>query len=74
MCANACDPNIHRTPPEADFEFVKCPAKSASWNNPGLQSVALRSNVTIPFAVGCVMNITDEACSSKIAWSVPLCN
>ena len=37
---NVCDPNIHRTPPEVDFESVRFPEKSASWNNPSLQSDA----------------------------------
>ena len=35
-----CDPNMHRTPPEVDLESVKCPAQSASWNSPSLQSIA----------------------------------
>ena len=30
---NVCDPNTHRTPPDVDFEYVRCPAKSASWTS-----------------------------------------
>ena len=37
---NVCDPNIHRTQPDVDLESVRCPAKSASWNNPCLTSMA----------------------------------
>ena len=37
---HVCDPNLHRTPPEVDFESAKCPAKSASWKKPSLQCIA----------------------------------
>ena len=37
---NLCDPNIHRTPPDVDFESARFLAESASLKNPSPQSNA----------------------------------
>ena len=36
-----CFPEIHKTPPEVDFESSRSPAKSESWNKPSLQCRAV---------------------------------
>ena len=34
-------PKIHKTPPEVDFESLRSPAKSESWNKPNQQCCAV---------------------------------